>query len=133
MATFLESAPRDLKLGTDNDLVVTTDLAFVNGVAAVAQACRIAVQIFAGEWFLDLDIGIPYWTRLLGVKPAIAIEAAKILYRAELASIDGVIDVTRLDVVYDRETRGLEITWQVMTAFGETPVDSISRTLGGAS
>lgn len=129
MALPLADQPRDLKLGTDNDLVVPP--VFTYGIGAVAQSCRIAIQIFAEEWFLDLDVGIPYWQQILAQKPATAIAAARIAFRSELLAVDGVIDVTRLEIFFNRSTRGLGIKWQVMTAFGETPADSIALTIGG--
>lgn len=131
MALPLSDEPRDLLLGDDNDLVITTDLQFTKGITAVAQSCRIALQMFAGEWFLDLDAGIPYWDSILAQKPDVAIKAARIAFRSELLTSDGVIDVLKLGVTYDGDTRTMSITWQVLTALGETPVDSIA--VGGAA
>lgn len=131
MALPLSDEPRDLLLGLDNDLVITTDLAFTTGIAAVAQSCRIALQMFAGEWFLDLDAGIPYWDSILAQKPDVAIKAARIAFRSELLASDGVIDVTKLVVTYDGSARTMTIVWQVLTELGETPADSIA--VGGAS
>lgn len=125
MALPLINDPRDLLLGDDNDLVVTTDLAFTRGAGAIAQSCRIALQMFAGEWFLDLDAGIPYWDSILAQKPGVAVQAARIAFRSELAAVDGVVDITELDVTFDGPTRTMTITWQVLTQFGETPADSI--------
>lgn len=125
MASPLANAPRDLLLGTDNDLVVTTDLAWSTGIDAVAQSCRIKLQMFRGEWFLDLDVGIPYWDEILGQKAAAAIAVARQEFRDALLSVDGVLEVIKLEIAYDAPTRGLTITWQVRTALGDTPVDTL--------
>lgn len=129
MALPLADQPRDLLLGPDNDLVIP--LQHTYGVQAVAQSCRIAIQIFAGEWFLDLDVGIPYWQKILAQKPATAIAAARIAFRSELLAVDGVLSVTKLEVSFDRATRALIVSWQVMTGLGETPADSIALAIGG--
>lgn len=125
MAQPLANAPRDLLLDADNDLVVTTDLQFSYGIEAVAQSCRIALQLFQGEWFLDLDAGIPYWDEILSQKPAVAAAVARQEFRRELEAIDGVINVLRLDVTYARTLRTLRVVWQVQTSLGNTPVDTL--------
>lgn len=122
---------RDLLLGTDNDIVITTDLQFSKGIQAVVQSCRIALQMFAEEWFLDLEAGIRYWQDILGKKPAVAIAAAKSEFRRELSQVEGVLRVLRLDVQLT-SSRTMTVTWQVETALGETPVDTIALAVGGA-
>lgn len=127
MPFILQGEPRDLLLGADNDLVIEDgDFVFAYGLDAVAQECRIGVQMFAGEWFLDLDVGIPYWTSIMGFKPDVAIRAARIAFNAELLSVTDVLDVTRLDIEYDPVLRGMDVTWQVKTVLGETPPDTIA-------
>ena len=118
--------PQDLLLDDANDLVIEDgDLVFVRGIDAVKQACRIAMQMFRGEWFLDLDAGLPYWEQILGRKPAGGIEVAQLLIRNELRRVRGVVEVTRLDVSFTGATRRLSARWQVRTFFGETDVDTI--------
>lgn len=132
MAQPLSDEPRDLLLDGDNDLVITTDLQFSRGIAAVAQSCRIALQMFAGEWFLDLDAGIRYWEDILAQKPHIAVAAAKVEFRRELLAVSGVLRVLKLDALYNTDTRALNVTWQVLTSLGETPVDTIALSIGGS-
>lgn len=132
MALPLADAPRDLLLGSDNDLVVTTDLAFTRGIEAVTQSCRIALQMFQDEWFLDLDVGLPYWQSILAQKPSVAIAAARIFVARELRLVDGVLDILKLDVSYDGANRKLVIDWQVSTALGETSTDTIALAIGGS-
>jgi hypothetical protein len=123
---LLITDPIDLLLGDDNDLVIENgDLKFSTGIDAIVQQCRIALQMFQGEWFLNLDAGIPYWQSILGQKPTTAIEAARIFFRRELELVDGVNKITKLDIAYSGSTRTLTITWQVNTVFGDTPVDVI--------
>lgn len=122
----LVDEPRDLLLGTDNDLVIGADLSWSRGIQAVLQSCRIALLMFRGEWFLDLAAGIPYWQSILGQRPDIAIAIARDEYHRELMSVAGVLEVLRLDVDYERSTRTMTLIWQVRTALGETPVDTLA-------
>jgi hypothetical protein len=124
--------PRDLLLDDDNDLVITSDLQWSRGIPAVMQSCRIALQMFQGEWFLDLDAGIPYWDQILGQKPATAIAAASAAFRDTLVNIESVVEVLRCDVTYSGATRILTVIWRVRTEFGDTPTDTLALSVGGA-
>jgi hypothetical protein len=125
VAQPLENEPRDLLLGLDNDLIITNDLDWSRGIAAVAQSCRIKLQMFRGEWFLDLDEGIPFWDDILGQKAEAAIAVARQEFRAALLAIEGVLEISKLEVSFESTTRLMRITWQVRTALGETPVDTL--------
>lgn len=127
MPTILENEARDWLLGPDNDLVIENgDFVFAKGLDAVAQECRIAIQMFAGEWFLDLDAGIPYWTEILGFKPEVAVRAAEVAFRSELLAVTDVLSIPLLNVTYNNKSRRLDVEWQVKTVLGETPVDTIA-------
>lgn len=132
MARPLTNEPRDLLLDDDNDLVVTTDLQFSRGIAAVAQSCRIAMQLFQDEWFLDMDAGLPYWQSILAQKPTVAVAAARIFIARELRLIEGVLDILKLNVSYVGAERKLLVEWQVSTGLGDTPVDTIALAIGGS-
>lgn len=118
--------PIDLKLDEDNDLVFKDgDLQFTTGIEAIVQQCRVAMQMFQDEWFLNLDAGLPYWQSILGQKPSVAIKAASIFIRRELELISGVVDILKLEVSYVKESRLLKVVWQVDTEFGDSPEDII--------
>lgn len=125
MALPLENAPRDLLLDDDNDLVIGTDLSWSRGIPAVVQSGRIALQMYRGEWFLDLDAGIPYWNEILGQRADIAAAVARDEFHRELLAVEGVLEVVRLDTSFDAATRALVVAWQVSTALGETPIDTL--------
>ena len=109
-----------------NDLVVTNgDLSFVRGLSSIAQECRIAVQMFAEEWFLDLDKGIPYLQSILGQRSSVAVLIVKKEFRKTLLVVDGVLSIAVLDAAFDSATRVLTVTWQVRTELGDTPVDTL--------
>ncbi len=133
MAQPLLAQPIDLLLDEDDDLVVTTDLDLVRGIEGVAQMCRIAVQMFAGEWFLDLDVGVPYWQDILGASAEIATLSARAGFRDELLAVEGVLDLLILRVTFDDAlSRTLTVEWQVRTALGNTPLDTLTIAPGSA-
>jgi hypothetical protein len=122
---MLITDPRDLLLDKNNDLVIDTDLSWSRGIPGVMQECRIKMQMFKGEWFLNLDVGVPYWGQILGQKPAVAIAAAGGAFTEALLSVEDVIDVVKLDVKMVKATRNLAVTWRVRCAFGTTPEDTL--------
>jgi hypothetical protein len=123
---MLETDPRDLALDEHNDLIITTDLDWSRGIEGVMQECRIKLQMFQGEWFLNLDVGIPYWTHILGQKPAIAIAAMGAAFSETLIRVEDVIEVTKMNITHDRALRKLVVNWQVRTKFGTTPTDTLA-------
>ncbi len=129
--TLSANDPIDLLTDNTGDLVVDTDLSWATGITAISQLCRVAMLQFTEEWFLNLDVGIPWFQQILGQKPIVAQRAAELYVRGALLAVTGVASVYRLDVSYTSAIRTMQITWQVTTAFGVTPVDTIALATGG--
>lgn len=130
---MLATEPVDLLLNVvTGDLVITTDLSLSSGFPAVVQSARIAMATFAGEWFMNLDAGVPYFERS-GIPAAKALFAQKYnqgravaAFRTALAAVHGVTSINRLDVAFNASTRAMAVTWQARTVFGDTPVDTLA-------
>jgi hypothetical protein len=112
----LANEPIDFKLDADGDLVVP--IQFVSGLEAVAQGIRVRLKLFRGEWFLNLDEGVPYFEDLLGRKFDRA--RAREIIRTELLKSPGVVEITSLTADFDGQTRALSVDWAVRTEFGDT-------------
>lgn len=123
---LLESEPVDLELGADGDLVVDSDVHFTRGLPAIVQGIRIRTLMFRGEWFLNLDEGVPYFQDILGRRfnPTVARAA----FRPALRLAPGVKQVESLDAVFNGATRELGVSWRVSTEFGDT-ADEITLTV----
>ena len=131
---MLSTDRRDLLLNTTTgDLVIGTDLSWSTGLPAIAQACRIVMQMIAGEWFLDLDAGIPYWTDIFGQRSDLARKAARIDFSSALRQVADVSDVIQMDVVFVGPPRQLQITWAVRSVFGNTSPDTILQPISEGS
>ena len=127
-------------LATDSiDLLlnaVTGDLAIPpvlsSNFAGVVQAARVRLATIAGEWFLDLDAGVPYYERS-GVAAAKAIfgqkfDQAKAIaaFRTAILSTPGIVSISTLTVFFTGTTRAITVQWQARTVFGDTPVDTLA-------
>jgi hypothetical protein len=127
----LATEPVCLALTTTGDVEIP--LRFVSGVEAAAQGCRERLRAVRGEWFRDLNLGVP-WFENDQVPPTRAILGQRYDERRVRAEVraallgdpTGVItEILRLDVSFSTATRVLTIRWQVRCAFGDTPVETL--------
>lgn len=106
----------DLELDGDGDLIVVGDARLTVGPNAVAQGIRRRLQTFRGEWFLDLDFGVPYFQDLLG--PKFNAAKARAAFREAIEGSPGVDELLELKVRFESSTRRLYVDWIVLTTFG---------------
>ncbi len=86
------------------------------GDDATAQAIKSRLLFFKGESFIDAREGVPWYTEIL-IK-GVDLARVRAVIRQAIASVPGVVDVPRVDVVLDRTTRALTITWTARNATG---------------
>jgi len=99
---------KDLLLGADHDLVIENfDLALTSNKQIVAQRVKQALLLFKGEWFLDRDLGIPYYEDILGTKNSI--DTVRAIFVNTIRSVDGVKDLTEFNIEFNDATRTLSI------------------------
>ena len=130
---MLSTDPIDLLLDQDGDLVITGGrLQFSTGLTAVVQGIRIRLLTFRGEWFLDLDHGIPYLENdsvdaseaILGQKFNEA--KARAAFRDMILSAPGVVEILGLAVKFNRGTRQLDVAFRVRTEFGDSELETLT-------
>lgn len=87
----------------------------VDSPEAVAQSIQTRLNLATGEWFLDLDEGMPYSTKVLG-------EGTRELYdQAIRERILGTSGVVQIDEYASRLSgRALTVSARVTTQFGVT-------------
>lgn len=130
----LSTDPLDIGLdpATGDLQIINGDFVITSGETGVAQLCRIAVMLVRGEWFLDLDAGIPYYARD-GVPDNDAIMGQpyndpkiRAAYRDALTAVQGVGTVDSVTTSFAPGTRTLTVTWTVVTDFGDTITDTLA-------
>jgi hypothetical protein len=116
--------PIDLALDTSGDVVVTKgELSFTSGLEGVAQGVRQRLLTFQGEWFLDLDHGVPYFENILGQR--FDETAVRVAFAEAITSTPGVNRLLKLVTEFNRSNRLLSVTWEANTIFGNTPADTL--------
>lgn len=87
------------------------DLVRVEGVEEIAQRARIRLRTFLGEWFMDARVGMPYFQRILGVRPVRKAVTQSAIRRAILG-VEGVRDVYDVFFNYESTTREASVTFR---------------------
>lgn len=112
-----ELVHRDLLMDADGDLAQPVgDLVPAAGAEAVAQSLRMRLSMFRGEWFLDLDAGVPYFETVLVKNPNMT--AIRAVFRSEILATPGVLGLLSLSLNYVAADRSLRVDFAVSTAFG---------------
>lgn len=108
----------DLQLDPLTGAFVQTkgDLAFTSGIDAIAQDLTICLQFFKGEWFLDPDIGVPYFEQVFVKNPNL--DAIRVIFRSVILSRPGVLSLSDFTVAFDAKTRVLRVKFTAETDEG---------------
>lgn len=108
---------RDLLLVDGDISVANGDLETVDGIDSIKQAIDLALNLFKSEWFLDGDLGVPYFENILIKSPNL--NAIRDIFKKKLISVSGVTAVIELSLNFDGASRTLAVSWKVSTDVGE--------------
>lgn len=82
---------------------------------APAQCVETRLQLYTGEWFLDLTEGTPWRTQVLGKRTG---DTRDPVIRARMLETQGVTGIAGYDSRLDRETRGFTVAALLDTTYG---------------
>lgn len=114
---------------------LTHDIVFVNGQTTVtktqseivAQRLKITLYTFLGEWFLDTDVGVPYFQQVFGkVRSKAAIDT---VFQNIIAADPGVVEIREFTSSMSAGDRGYSMTFKVRVADGSV-TDDLTITVG---
>jgi len=108
----LDPVTHDLAFDSNGDLVL------VDGNDRIVQQIKIRLRTFRGEWFADARAGMPYYQKILGVKPlrqAVVVQAI----REAVLGVPGVRDIYDIVFAYDPSTRSANVTFRAVSQSGE--------------
>jgi hypothetical protein len=94
------------------------DIPLVEGKEAVAQHVLVRLKRVKGEWFRNVNDGIPYFEEILGQRNPDLPRIRRIFERA-ITSTPGVESLDRLDLSFDSTTRALTISNVEITTTNE--------------
>lgn len=121
---MLETDPIDWLRDADGHLVIPMQHA--TGAIGTGQNVQLRLRMIKGEWFMDQDVGPP-WLPGNGVSEDEAILGQKFNpARARAAVVEaldgtpGLGSITSIEIAFDSTTRGMSITVEATTLFGDT-------------
>ena len=107
----------DLALDATGDLDLTgNELNLVDGDDAIVQHCALRLRFVRGEFFLDDEIGTPYFERILVKNPDLVV-VRSVLRRVVLGT-PGIESVANFTLTFDRSTRRAELSFEAQKADG---------------
>jgi len=93
---------------------------FVNTPAAIAQAIQTRLRLAQGEWFLNVNEGVPFAAQILGAGKIMSYNAA---IQQTILSTSGVLEITAYQSNVDPSTRKASISCTVKTIYGQATVN----------
>jgi hypothetical protein len=92
----------------------------VDSPAAVAQAISTRLKLIQGEWFLDIQAGVPYNTQVLGFG---TIPYYDFAIKDAILNTPGVSSIINYSSYIDN--RNVTITATVDTIYGQTTIEQV--------
>lgn len=106
---------------TGDLLLIDGAAAIVDGLDGVVQRVYIKLRTFRGEWFLDLEAGLPYHDRVL-IRGANEADLLSIFTQGILV-VDGIESVDNLEMTFgDSDDRALRIEGEATSIVGTVPI-----------
>ena len=113
----------DILLDRDShDLaVIDGDLQLVRGVDLIRQRLKQRILTISGEWFLDENIGLPWFQEFS--QKGIDDERVKAAILRVIAETQGVSEVVEFDMSLDRRARKLMVSFRVTTTLSDIALE----------
>lgn len=102
----------------DGDFALNTNrsgLMLAKAGDMIVQNIKQRLEMFEGEWFLDLSEGTPYYRSIFGQKPR-SIPVIRSVFRQRIAETPGVLEVLSISSSFDAAKRKLNIPWKARIA-----------------
>jgi hypothetical protein len=117
------------KLDAQGDMIAGHGSAdFITDIDAVAQAVRTRLLLFRGEWWEDIEDGLPLYQNIIGVRATQDAEAAmELLVRDRILRTEGVSEILSLESSIDPQNRLITYKTAIKTVYGVAELDEILR------
>ena len=104
---------KDLLLieNTNNLILQNKDLQLTNNdVDYTVQKCIIILKVFKGEWYLNINIGIPYFENIFIKNPNIGL--IEDIFKTIILSIETIEELIDFNLTYNNTIRKLSLDFQ---------------------
>ena len=90
----------------------------------VRQRLEINLKMIRGEWFADVNYGVPYFESIYGKRPLNEVDA---VFKTTIRRTEGVNSITNYVSTLDAKTRTYKAQFSVLTDTG--PIENIEVTI----
>jgi hypothetical protein len=113
----------DILLDRDtHDIIVGDyDLPVVRGVDLIRQRLKQRLLTILGEWFLNDQIGLPWFAEFS--QKGVDDDRVRALIMKTIAETEGVGQIVEFDLSLNRRSRGLSVNFRVTSPAGEIPLE----------
>ena len=105
---YIDPITKDLVLNNKNNLRFTTTTA-----EYTAQKVENKMLFFKGEWWLNVNLGIPYYTDILKKNPNLNLVQS--ILKSEILSMKGVLELLTFELDIDNSERVLYVNYRIRT------------------
>ena len=84
------------------------NLAMARDAEAIGQHARQRIMTYRGEWFLDIQVGVPWLQQIMGQSPVTRSVLAEAVIKTELFETRGVTGIDSFAISFDRIKRSLD-------------------------
>lgn len=99
------------------DLVLDQgDLVINSGVSAVRQNVIQRLKTYLGEWFLNTQIGLPYYEQILIKNPSRGNVDA--IFQNAILNTPGIVSLDKYSAVFDTQVRRYVVTFRATSTTG---------------
>lgn len=102
---------QNLKLGTDNDIAIEgNNFVIIQGIDYIAQKVKCVLQTIYGEWWINVEMGIPYFQDILVKNPDFAL--IKNIFTDAILGVPNVAEILSL-TLEQLAGRTMQVTFSV--------------------
>jgi hypothetical protein len=102
---------------------LSRDRALVSGPTYTAQKIQAVLKLIRGEWFLDLNLGVPWYEEILVRGPNL--DAIRGLIRDRITAVTGVARVLSVTLTPDYLHRHILISFEAQHDSGATMASTV--------
>lgn len=99
---------------------------FLDGVEAIAQAVTTRLKLLRGEWWENLNDGLPLWQEILGNSGSNQhLAYVDNLITERIINTPGVTQIITYEGLWDSSTRQYSFNSKINTSYSETTIEGV--------
>ncbi len=114
----------DIALNSDWDIEITgSDLTLTTGADTIKQHISQRLKTFYGEWFLNMEIGIPYFQQIFKKNPNPVIVDS--VFKREIINTPGILQLKEFSLDLNPVARELSLAFKALCTGGEISFEEV--------